>query len=175
MKKIIFAMCLFMASGFAGVIAQKVGHVDFQSIMISLPERKSAEDTLKKFAASIQNDMRIMEARYQERVAQYDRDKKAGASADVLAVAEQDIMEYQQRIMNFEEKAQERMQMKESELLKPMIDKVKAAVAKVAKAQGVGYVFDISQLIYMEGGIDLTALVRKELGLPAAATTGGGN
>jgi len=52
-------MCLFMASGFTGVIAQKVGHVDFQSIMIALPERKSAEDTLKKFAASIQNDMRI--------------------------------------------------------------------------------------------------------------------
>lgn len=166
MKKILAILSIFLFTGIGSAIAQKVGHVDFQAVMLLLPERKTAEDSLKKFAQKMEGEMKRMQAKYDVLVQEYDRDKKAGLlQGELDQIRQQEIMEYQQRMSQFEGYVQEQMSAKEGELLNPMIDKVKASVGKVAKANGINYVLDINSMVFLEGGNDLTALVKKDLGI----------
>ncbi|MBX7093554.1 MAG: OmpH family outer membrane protein [Flavobacteriales bacterium] len=166
MKKIILLFTMFLMSGIGVAIAQKVGHVDFQNLMLQLPERKTAEDSLKKIAGKMEGEMKRMQAKYDVLVTEYERDKKEGKlQGELDMIRQQEIMEYQQRMMKFEEYVQEELSKKEGELLNPMIEKVKASVGKIAKANGINYVLDISQMVYLEGGNDLTPLVKKDLGI----------
>ena len=52
------------------------------------------------------------------------------------------------------------------ELRKPIDEKIKAAIQKVAKAKGFQYILDssIEQVILLADGPNLTADVKKELG-----------
>ncbi len=56
-------------------------------------------------------------------------------------------------------------------LMSPVIEKAQNAITKVAKENGLTYVFDLSagSLIYYDdkGSVDLLPLVKKELGIPA--------
>ena len=58
------------------------------------------------------------------------------------------------------------MQQKQADLLRPLIEKARAAVEKVAAAQGFDYVMDSSQgsSVLMAKGKDLMADVKTELG-----------
>ena len=58
------------------------------------------------------------------------------------------------------------LQKKEADLLKPIFEKAKAAISKVAKAQGFTYVLDSTQGsgVLVADGKDLLADVKKELG-----------
>lgn len=166
MKKVILMLMLFALPGAGSLWAQKVGHVDFQELMLGLPERKTAEDSLKKVAAGFEEELKRMEMKYQTLVNEFNADDKAGKMpAGIKESRYAEIMDYQGRIQKFEEYAQENLGNVESQLLEPMMKKVRDAVGKVAKAQGVNYVLDKSQLIFIDGGTDLQPLVKKELGI----------
>jgi outer membrane protein len=53
---------------------------------------------------------------------------------------------------------------KRETLLKPVVDKLNAAIAKVSKANGWDFVIDNQALIYYSG-IDASQDVKKELGI----------
>ena len=53
---------------------------------------------------------------------------------------------------------------KRETLLKPVVDKLNAAIAKVAKANLWDYILDTQSLIY-HAGVDATPDVKKELGI----------
>ena len=50
-------------------------------------------------------------------------------------------------------------------MLKPFQDNLLAAIKKVAQAEHYTYVFDISTLAFYGESTDLTAAVKKELGI----------
>jgi outer membrane protein len=56
---------------------------------------------------------------------------------------------------------------KREELLQPILDRVNKAIGDIAKEQGYSYVFDASSniLLYADASADVTALVKKKLGL----------
>ncbi len=72
----------------------------------------------------------------------------------------------EQNIRQYQGNAQKDMQQKEFDLLKPITEKAKAAILKVARAQGFDYVLDSSQGggVIMADGKDLLADVKTELG-----------
>lgn len=62
---------------------------------------------------------------------------------------------------------------KQTELYTPLQQKVKAAIAAVAKERSLSYVFDTSaqegnNLVYSDGSEDITAQVKTKLGASAA-------
>ena len=69
-------------------------------------------------------------------------------------------------IRQYQGNAQKDMQQKELDLLKPITEKAKAAILKVARAQGFDYVLDSSQGggVIMSDGKDLLADVKTDLG-----------
>ena len=55
------------------------------------------------------------------------------------------------------------LQKKESDLVKPLMDKVRASIQKVGKAKGYQYVLNAADLLLTDGP-DLTADIKKDLG-----------
>jgi outer membrane protein len=67
------------------------------------------------------------------------------------------------RISDYQETAQKDLQKKESDLMKPITDKVKASIQKVGKVKGYQYVINAADLLLADGP-DLTADIKKDLG-----------
>ena len=85
----------------------------------------------------------------------------------VLAAKQKELQDLQARIQAFEEQAQTDLQTKQEELLKPIVDRAKAAIAEVAKENGYSYVFDsgLGVLLYSEESDNIIELVKKKLGI----------
>ena len=72
----------------------------------------------------------------------------------------------QQRIQEFRDTASQELQKRSAEMMKPLYDKARNAIEKVASAQGFDYVLDSSNggSVIMAKGKNLSAEVKKELG-----------
>jgi outer membrane protein len=73
----------------------------------------------------------------------------------------------QKRIQDYNTTASQKVEAKQNELAKPLLDKVKAAISQVAAEKGYAYVIDSSQplLLVSPAGDDLFAAVKAKLGL----------
>ena len=166
-KNTLIALVLFM--GTVSAFAQgptKIGHVNFQEIVLKLPERAEAETKIRKFAETLQNRLQAMETEYRNFLADYEQgaDKMTKTERESK---EREIMELQQRIQNAQQKAQQDLQKQEEELLAPMIARVNQAIADVAKEKSFSYILDSSAgiTLYDGGGINIGADVEKKLNL----------
>ena len=86
-------------------------------------------------------------------------------SSSVRKIREQELLEMQNRIQEFQYSVQEDMEEKQLELAKPFQDKIQNAINAVAKEHQYNYIFDTQILLYSDGGDDITPLVKKKLGL----------
>ena len=79
---------------------------------------------------------------------------------------QQELQGMEQNIQQFRQTALQDVQQKQADLLRPLIEKARAAAEKVATAQGFDYVMDSSQgsSVLMAKGKDLMADVKTELG-----------
>ena len=68
-------------------------------------------------------------------------------------------------MQDYQVNAQNLIQQRETELLEPMIKRVKDAIEKVATDNKYTYIFDPNILLFSAGGDDIAPLVRKELGI----------
>ena len=143
--------------------AQKVASMDYQNVLESMPEAKKLSDELDTFGNAKKAELQKQAETFQTEVEQYQ--KTAGTLTEAQRKAkEEDLGKKQQNLQQLQAKAQNDLGQKRETALKPMIDKLNAAVAKVAKANGYEFIIDASALIY-KGGADATAQVKKELGL----------
>jgi outer membrane protein len=80
-----------------------------------------------------------------------------------------ELTSLEQRLNEFQERAQTDLQNKEKTLTEPLINKAKAAIDKVGKDNGYTYIIDsgIGFILYMDetSADDIMPLVKKELGL----------
>ena len=166
----IFVLATFVM--FAGVTKgqeAKFGHIDLQALIQLMPERATAEAEYNKQAKELEDQLTLMQnelqAKYKEYIA-----KKDSISELVRAAKETDLNDLNQKIQNFSQLAQQQLQQKQSEMLKPIFEKAQKSVADVAKEKGMIYVFDISGeigtvLYHSNESIDLLPLAKTKLGI----------
>ncbi len=164
MKKLGVLITALLLSGFSLVNAQKIGHVNSQELVIALPGYKQAEGELKKYKDEMEAEFLKMKTKLDAMVDEY---KKTSATMNDVTkkVKEQDIIDFENRLGEFEQNFQTNLQKREQTYMEPLIKQVKDAIAKVAKAQSINYVLDTGTLIYLDGGNDLQPSVKKELGI----------
>jgi outer membrane protein len=107
-----------------------------------------------------------MYAEYQSKATKF-QETQATMSQIVQQSKLKELQDLENRIKLFDEQAQEDLQSKQEELLKPLIDKAKAAIAEVAKENGYTYVFDssVGVLLYFENSDDIIEFVKKKLNI----------
>lgn len=122
----------------------KVGHVNINEIMDALPAKDSAQAVLDK-------EKKELEATYEEMTVVYnklydDYQKSLASVSDVVKKAKEDeLLDKQKRIAEFEQTASTTLQTRNIDLLKPIYDKIIKAIEKVATENGFTYILDLSK------------------------------
>ncbi|GLU42621.1 OmpH family outer membrane protein [Allomuricauda sp. NBRC 101325] len=164
-KRIAVALVLFVAAtGFVNA-QSKVAHINVQQLLTDMPEMKSAQAELKKLQETYRADIQSSMTELQNKYTQYQNEatSKTREENEQRAV---ELQGFEKNIQEAEQAAMQEMQKKQQELFAPISDKAKAAIEKVAAAQGYDYVIDASPglSLIVSNGPDLLAAVKKELG-----------
>lgn len=153
--------------------AQKFGHIDTKLVVDVLPDAKNASTALEAEAKKYDTQFQAMSTEYQNKYQAYvENVQLADAapekwSAAIRADKEQELMQLQERIGRFQESAQQSLAQKRVELFNPVMDKLQAAIKKVATEGGYIYIFDVDQVRFINESLstDVTSAVKKELGI----------
>ena len=163
-KKLTALILLLLVS--VTVTAQsKIAHIDSQSLISEMPEVKEAQAQLEKLQKTYATEIDASMKEYQTKLQTYSAD--AQNQTDVTNQARQkELAGMEQNIQQYQQTASQDIQKKQADLLKPLIEKARAAIQKVARAQGYDYVIDGTQggSLILSDGKDLIEDVKKELG-----------
>jgi outer membrane protein len=169
MKKTLIAIMACMLAFGGSAMAQKnvkLGHINSNDLMQIMPGRDSAQAVLQAEVTELENTLKSMQAEAEKRYNDYVANQ-AGWTELIRQTKQREIQDMAARIEEFQKNAQEQLQTREQELLKPIIDRAKKAIEDVAKEGGYTYIFDAgtAALLYDEGGDDIMPLVKQKLGL----------
>ncbi len=166
LAKLVIVSILILGASVAQ--AQKFGHINFEELIESMPEKQKALDSLQKEYNEVKNLIEEMSVEFNKKLmnAQNSYETMSKTSQEML---EKELQESQARIQQFQTSAEERLMKRREELLNPIIDKAEVAVKKVAEREGFMYIYDVSKgsqvLYYSSKSIDVMPLVKKELGI----------
>jgi outer membrane protein len=162
LKSLLIATVLFLGTIQTINAQAKTAHVDVNELISKMPAMLDAQKQLEKLSATYDADYKTMAEEYQNKIKKYDQE--ASTVTDVVNQTRQtEVQDLVKRITDYRENAQKELQKKESDMVKPLMDKVKAAIQKVGKSKGYQYVLNAADLLLTDGP-DLTADVKKELG-----------
>lgn len=162
LKSLLVATLLFLGASQVSNAQAKIAHVDVSEIMTKLPAMLEAQKQLDKLSQTYQADYKTMGDEYQAKLKKYDAEASTVTDA-MNAERQKEVADMEKRIQEFGQTAQKELQTKESDLMKPIEEKVKLAIQKVGKAKGFQYVLNSAGLLLAEGP-NLTADIKKELG-----------
>lgn len=151
----------------AGQSAVKLGHIDFDAVVSSLPETDSIAGVMekeKKEAEDVYEEMMVV---YNNLVADYQKGLP-GFSELVRSSKEADILDKQKRIRDFEMQAESALVKRQNELMMPVYKKVVDAIEAVAGESGFTYIIDINRsgiVFKSKESIDISDLVKAKLGV----------
>lgn len=171
-KTIMIALALIFGATSMATAQSKIAHIDTQKLLEEMPERKSAEAQLKKLEQSYMADIQSSIKELQTKADTYRKEAEALTEAQLKAreaefmKKSEEIQTMENNIRQAQQTASQNLQQKQQELVDPILKKVKAAVEKVATAQGFQYVLDSSNGsgVIVAKGTDLYSAVKKELG-----------
>lgn len=165
---LLVAMLLASFSMFAQTDPLKYGHTNLGNLLDGMPQTSAAEAQLRVLADSLNQKDSLMKMEFQVNYLKLKKEYDEGALTPVQTQQRQAELEKQRAaIQAYEENAQKTLDTKRAELLQPILTKVNEAIAKVAKANGFALVFDVGSgaMLFASETIDVTPLVKKELGL----------
>ena len=173
MKRFVSIAVLIMIIALAGQSANaqafKFGHINSDELIQTMPEYDSATVKLEKFRKELVNALELMQVEWNNKSDSYQKESK-NLSDIVKQTKEQELMDIQKRIQDFQTNAQQQLQNKQAELFQPIVGKVDKAIKDVGKENGFLYVFDISAskatLLYFDEAksIKVMPLVKTKLG-----------
>ena len=164
LKSLLIAILMALPMTFS-YAQSKVAHIDTQQLIGQMPEVVAAQKQLEELEKTYTNQIESTYKEFQTKAQSYSAD--AANQTDVTNQARQKELEtMQQNINQYRETAAQDLQKKQVEMMRPLYDKAKAAIEKVASAQGFDYVLDATAggSVIMAKGKDLMADVKAELG-----------
>jgi outer membrane protein len=148
----------------------KFGHVNAEELIQALPEFDTASTKLEKFRKDLINALELMTVELNNKNDAYNKESK-NLTDIVKQTKEQEIMDMNRRIQEFQTNAQTQLQDKNVELFQPIYKKVDKAIKDVGKENGFIYVFDVSPskslLLFFDEtkSTNLITLAKAKLGL----------
>lgn len=170
MKKLfkitLLATVLAFTANFAAKAQAKQGYVYFSNLVDVMPERAKLSKDLQDYQKTFSDQLQAMQTEFQTKLDAYNKAKATMTDA-VRQVKESELTDMQKRIQDYGTQAQQKLEAKQNELVKPLLDKVKAAVEAVAKEKGYAYIIDATSqiLVVSPPADDITAAVKLKLGI----------
>ncbi len=165
-NSIYFILFIFSITISASAQNLKFGHIDSGELIHLMPQTKSADSTLKKHGETLDSQLKMMTAEYQNKLQTYQ--SKADSMPDAIrATREKELTDLGQRIQEFQQTAQESIQKKKEEIYGPILKKAEDAIKEIAKEKAYSYIFDTSlgSVIYAQESDNIMPLVKARLGI----------
>ena len=171
MKKIILVAAVAFMSFAAKAQDLKFAYVDFNEVVMLMPEMDEARATLEENSKTNEEIMMAMYEEYQTKMQQYEQKSSTWTPA-VLETKQRELMEIESRLQQTQQSLQQELQQLQQSLQAPIYEKAQNTVNELAKSNGVALVFEKSSLLYLDPaqGLDLTPAARTALNIPADRT-----
>ena len=171
MKKIILIAVMAVMSVAASAQNLKFGYVDFNEIVMLMPEMDAARATMEENQKTNEEILMSMYQEYQTKMQDYQAKANTWTAA-IRESKEKELMDIESRLQQTQQSLQQEMQQLQNSLQAPIYEKAQTTIQNLAKAQGLAFVFEESSLIYIDPaqGVNLTTEARKALNIPEGRT-----
>ncbi len=165
MKSLLIAALLLVGITQTANAQAKVAHINVSDLMAASPEMKAAQTQFEKLTKTYDTEYNTMVEEFRKKVAQYEKEATT-VKDDVNETRSKEVQDMQKRIQDYQQNASKELQGKQEAIYKPILEKSRLAIQKVAKAKGYQYVLDSStgSGVLLSDGPDLLVDVKKELG-----------
>ena len=165
-KTILITAILLLGLSNVANAQSKVAHIASQELVNQMPAYKAAMKELEKLQNTYDAEIKNMLTELQNTVKRFQAEE-ATKTQEENAKRAVELQNTEKTIAEYRQNALKDLQQKEVELLKPVIEKARVTVQKVARAKGYEYVLDSTTGtgIIMADGYDLMADVKADLGI----------
>ena len=171
MKKIIMITAMAVMSVAAMAQDFKFGYVDFNEVIMLMPEMDEARATIEENQKTNEEILMTMYKEYETKMQQYQQNNATWTPA-VREMKEKELMQLEQNLQQNQQVLQQELQQLQQQLQAPIYKKAQDTVNELAKAKGLALVFEKNSLLYLDPaqGVDLTPEARTALNIPADRT-----
>ena len=171
MKKIILIAAMAVMSIAANAQDLKFGYVDFNEVIMLMPEMDQARATLEENQKTNEEILMAMYEEYQTKTQQYQQKASTWTPA-IRESKEREIMDIQNRLEQTQQSLQQEMQQLQNSLQAPIYEKAQNTVTELAKSKGLAAVFEYGTFLYVDPAqfVNLTPEARVALGIPEDRT-----
>lgn len=180
MKKLFrFAIIALMSLALPNMAkAQKIAHLDYDSLLHIMPKYQKIIDSLTNYSASVQKTLMTMQQEYAFKSNELDS-LRPHLPPLMIQLREKQLADMEQNYNAFSEAAQSQLEQIQVSLVGPLYEEIRKAIEAVAKEKGYKYVLDSTKgkdVLYTDGTDDIFEAVRIKLNVPKPApkTTGTG-
>lgn len=152
---------VFVALVLAGTVAMaqnfKAAYVNSETIIKELPEAIEASKHIDQMGQKIRDTLQLMQKEFEERILNY-RKQESMMTSDARQKEEESINGLRTRFMQYQEQKTAEVQQQREAFLKPIRDKVQAAIEEIAKEEKLSLVLDkvAGFILYSEDKADIT-------------------
>ncbi len=165
-KTLLVAIALIIGTSSFVNAQSKVAHIASQELVEAMPDFKNAKSEIEKLNKTYDAEIRNMVLELQNTIKKYSQEAETKTDEENLK-RQQEIQTTEKSINDYRQNALQDLQKKEIELMKPIYEKARTSIQKVARAQGFEYVLDSTTGtgVIMADGKNLMADVKKDLGI----------
>jgi len=165
-KVLIVALIMLTAFTATAQKAQKIGHINFPELIQMMPGQDSINAAYEAYAKGLDNQLATMQAELENKQMEYEANQTTMSNI-IRQTKEKELQDLYNRLVEFNQSAQQDLTNYEAELLDPLITKARKAVDEVAKENGYTYVLNTTQgmVLYFEDSHNLMPKVKAKLGL----------
>ncbi|MEN7550907.1 OmpH family outer membrane protein [Rapidithrix thailandica] len=169
-QKFLFTLLTCMIA-VTGVFAQgqKFGYVNADSVLQAHPKFENQKKVLETYGKQLQTTLQDKEKELQAKIADYQQNA-AGWIPDVLQEKEKEIQRLQQEYQQFNVSANQKLGMKEQELLSPLSADIEKAIQSVAKEKGFDFILRQELFLFSNPVYDITGDVITKVKQAASAS-----
>lgn len=166
--KLTLAVALMMSC--TTLFAQKFGRINSQEVMLAMPETTEMQNKLQAVAKDWEENLELINVEFNNKLQEFQKNLNTMSDA-ARQIKEKDLNDLRQRGSEMQQMAQQDLARQEQELMTPIIEKAQNAIKTVSKNGGFTAIFETGSLVYFDetGLIDITPLVKKELGITETA------
>ena len=145
----------------------KFGVVNSQEIFNVMPEKATAENTLKTASDRYEAEYKNLQEAFQKKLTDYEALEKDPSTTDAIKQRHQEELQTEyQKIQNFQQTAAQDLQKQQDTLLAPISQKLQNAIQAVGAEGGYAGILDAATLLYKGNNIeDVSAKVKAKLGI----------
>lgn len=150
-------------------IAQKLGYVSADDIIMLMPEATKLQSDLEAYQKSLYQNANDKQVAFNDALQKFIKDS-ATMSPSLKEVKRNDLQKQSQELAGQQQVIAQEMEAKRQELAAPIQKKLQEAIEEVAKENGYTYIFPREAIIVAPPKDDIGPLVMKKLNLKAPTT-----